>query len=598
MRPPIPAPPDSPNPTSSPRAVFWSPQAVQMCEGLVEIVQTNAVAEIPACLDRVRAGVAQGLTAAGFLAYEAAPGLDPALTAHPPDGEPLLWFGLFRALTTVPTPTACETGAYTVGAWTPRVDRADYLATVARIRALIAAGDTYQTNYTFPMDASFSGDAFAWFLDLRERQQAAHAAFLDLGRFAVVSASPELFFHLDGDRIVTRPMKGTRPRGLFPQADEALRDELASSVKDQAENIMIVDLLRNDLGRISEIGSVEVPDRYHVERYETVWQMTSTVAARTQTDVPEILRALFPCGSVTGAPKRRTMEIIRELEPHRRGVYCGAVGWWGPGRRAAFNVAIRTAWLDRATGSARYHVGGGITWDSAPEGEYDECMTKAALLRRNRPRFALLESLRLEDGRYWILDAHLERLAASADYFGFPCDLGAVRASLESTAAAAPAGVHKVRLLLDRTGRVSTECAPIAAEAPRIRLGLARDPVDPTDFYLYHKTTHSQVYDDALAARADCDDVLLWNTNGEVTEATRANVVVELDGVACTPPVTAGLLGGTFRRELLEQGAIVERTLRVDELPRAGWIRLINSVRGWMDTEWAGPIADPALPKR
>ena len=225
-------------------------------------------------------------------------------------------------------------------------------------------------------------------------------------------------------------------------------------------------------------------------------------------------------------------------------------------------------------------------------------MTKAALLRRNRPRFALLESLRLEDGRYWILDTHLERLAASADYFGFPCDLGAVRASLESTAAAAPAGVHKVRLLLDRTGRVSTECAPIAAEAPRIRLGLARDPIDPTDFYLYHKTTHRRVYDDALATRPDCDDVLLWNTNGEVTEATRANVVVELDGVTCTPPVTAGLLGGTFRRELLEHGAIVERTLRVDELPRAGWIRLINSVRGWMDTEWAGPIADPALPKR
>lgn len=548
----------------------------------VDVVCVRAVDGVAEALRRVGRGVDAGLHAAGFLAYEAAPAFDPAFAAHPPGPLPLLWFGLYDA----PLPGDLQDCGDDAGAppcWEALVSGEEFAAAMARIRGYIAAGDTYQVNLTFPLRADFKGGARAWFRRLCAAQRADYCAFIDAGTFQILSASPELFFRLDGRRIETRPMKGTRPRGLWPEADRRAARELAESEKDRAENLMIVDLLRNDLGRVAETGTVRVERLFELERYETVWQMTSTIAAETAATVPEIFRALFPCGSVTGAPKVRTMRIINGLEPHPRGVYCGAAGWWSPGRRAEFNVAIRTVTLDAERGAALYSVGAGITWDSRTEAEHAECMAKAAVLNLNRPPFDLLESL-LWEGGYFLLDGHLRRLSESADYFGFVFDAEKVkRFLLDEAVVLAERGVGwKVRLLLARDGACRVESEPAGGGVP-VRLGFAADPVDAEgDVFLYHKTTHREAYRRALASRPDCGEVLLWNRRGEVTEASTANVVAEIGGVRWTPPVSCGLLAGTMRESLLEKGEIRERILTKGEIVRAERVWLVNSVRGWV----------------
>jgi para-aminobenzoate synthetase / 4-amino-4-deoxychorismate lyase len=554
----------------------------------VDLVEARTLDAVLPALRRVQNAVDGGLYAAGYIAYEAAPAFDPSLTTHLACRLPLAWFGIYEKRITTPPANESPPGPprWRTGPWRAAVGESAYHGAIARIRELIAAGDTYQVNYTFPMNARFEGDAMAWFRHLCRAQQSDYAAFVDTGRFQVLSVSPELFFELDGEVLRTRPMKGTRRRGRWPEEDREMAAELASSAKDQAENLMIVDLLRNDLGRVSATGSVETPELFAIERYETVWQMTSAVTSRTSASVPEILAALFPCGSVTGAPKVRTMQIIRELEPQPRGVYCGAVGWWGPERRAKFNVAIRTAAIDTEEGTARYSVGGGITWGSSPEGEYEECQVKAAVLSADRPEFELLESL-LFDEEYLLLDEHLARLGASADYFGYEADAEAIRADLLDAVKDVQGGALKVRLLVARDGTYRIESGPAAPSTP-VRLGLAAEAVDDTDVFLYHKTTHRAVYDRAKASRPDCDDVLLWNQRGEVTETTTANVLLELDGAWVTPPVRCGLLAGTMRANLLAQGAVQEAIVTAQDAARANSIRLVNSVRKQVEARFVG----------
>ena len=558
-------------------AVFVASERALRFQSPLEIAAAYKLDEVLPCLERIESAVAAGAYAAGFLAYEAAPAFDDALVAHPGiDHLPLAWFGLYDAVQATP-PLDSPREPFSVGPWTPLVGKSDYTEAIHRIRDLIAAGDTYQVNYTFPMRAAFSGDVFSWFLALCRSQGADHAAFVDAGRYKILSASPELFFRLEAGALETRPMKGTRPRGRWPAEDRRLAAELAASAKDRAENVMIVDLLRNDVGRISETGSVRVPRLFDVERYETVWQMTSTIAGRTSATITEIMAALFPCGSVTGAPKVRTMQIIRELEPFPRGVYCGSIGWCAPGKRAEFNVAIRTVTLDTAQGRAYYNVGGGITWGSTPEGEYDECRTKAAVLSADRPEFELLESL-LYDGGYFLLEEHLGRLAASAEYFRFAIDLERIKAALLEKAARFEKGAKKVRLLAARDGALRVEAGPATPAAP-IRLGFAREPVDEANVFLYHKTTHRAVYERAKAGRPDCDDVLLWNGRSEITETTTANVILEIGGEWLTPPVSSGLLAGTMRAHLLGSGGVREAVLTKNDVVRATAIRIVNSVR-------------------
>ncbi|MBU0714737.1 MAG: aminodeoxychorismate synthase component I [Verrucomicrobia bacterium] len=578
----------------------------------VLILTATRLAEVKPCLQHVAEKVSQGLYAAGFLTYESAPAFDAALCAHPPDDLPLAWFGLYRAPAQLrPSPISDEPAcnpsvdgrsiagraSFQVGPWQALVSAATYHQQVRRIRDLIVAGDTYQINYTFPLQADFQGDTLDWFRQLCASQQADHCAFIQTGRFHLLSASPELFFKKDAAGLTTRPMKGTARRGRWPAEDLQAAQSLATSAKERAENVMIVDVLRNDMSRVSRVGSVNVARLWELERYPTVWQMTSTVVSQSEASVPDILAALFPSGSVTGAPKIRATEIIRALESYPRGIYCGTIGWWAPDGQAEFNVAIRTVTIDTETGTARYHVGGGITHGSSPEKEYAECLAKAEVLTRPLPVFDLLESLSW-NGSYFLLREHLDRLAESAAYFDFAFSRQAAETALNqyplpAPVKADPAGqgqmpILKIRLFLHRDGSCRVEGEPLKPSAP-LRVGLAATPVDTDQIWLYHKTTCREIYRQALLSRLDCDDVILWNRRGEITESTIANVVLDLDGRFWTPPVACGLLAGTFRRHLLKTGALQERVLHRADLHRARAIHLINSVRRWMDVQWMDP---------
>jgi para-aminobenzoate synthetase/4-amino-4-deoxychorismate lyase len=552
--------------------------------GLRNVLRAERVEDVVPVLHAVERAVARGLHAAGFVAYEAAPAFDPALVTHPPDPRlPLAWFAVYEARDDVRPAWDAADGDAEIGPWSIDVAESAYLRNVERIRALIAAGDTYQTNYTARLRAPFRGDPVALYERLCLAQRSAFCAYLDLGEGrTIVSASPELFFSAHGREMELRPMKGTRPRGRWAAEDRALAAELADSPKDRAENLMIVDLLRNDAGRVAEFGSVRVERLFDVERYETVHQMTSTIRARLRPDagLADVFRALFPCGSVTGAPKVRTMQIIRDLEPSPRGVYCGAVGFVSPGE-AVFSVGIRTLLLDGDAGTAELGVGSGITWDSDADAEYRECWAKAAFVRRAPADFRLLETLLWEPARGWfLLDGHLSRLADSAEYFGYAFDADdAVRRLAD--AAGSFEGPMRVRLRLGRDGVMEIEAAPHLASTEPARVAIAAEPVDSHDPLLYHKTTRRAVYERRAATRPGCDDVLLVNERGELTESAIANLVVRLDGALWTPPLECGLLPGVFRAHLLARGEIRERVLRPADLERAEEVWLVNSVRRW-----------------
>jgi para-aminobenzoate synthetase/4-amino-4-deoxychorismate lyase len=356
---------------------------------------------------------------------------------------------------------------------------------------------------------------------------------------------------------------------------------LHHSEKNRAENVMIVDMVRNDMGRIAALGSVEVRSLYEVEKYPTLWQMTSTVKAKTGAGLCEIMQALFPPASITGAPKRRTMQIIAELEQTPRRIYTGSVGFIGPGRKAQFNVAIRTVLVDKAKGQAEYGVGGGIVWDSVDRMEFEECRTKARILTQKMPDFSLLETiLWTPEQGYFLLPYHLTRLMDSAAYFSFSAERDAIRTNLDSLAHTLPKTAHKVRLLLAKDGGITLQSEVLHdTVAQPLHVCLAATAVDSANPFLYHKTTNRVVYEQALAACPGYSDVILWNEKGEVTESSIANIVVELDGELYTPPIPCGLLPGTYRAYLLEQGKLKERVIHKEDLVRSAHIYLVNSVR-------------------
>lgn len=549
-----------------------------------EVVVARSVEEVRPALRRVERAAAEGLYAAGFVAYEAAPAFDPSLVARPGGELPLLWFGLFDGPAGA---GAGPGGEFEVTGWEPSVGRGEYARRVGEARELIARGYTYQVNYTLRLRARLRGDDFAFYERLLAAQRTRYGAYVNAGRFRVLSASPELFFERTGNRIRTRPMKGTAARGRWLEEDERAAARLASSAKDRAENVMIVDLLRNDLGRVSEFGSVHAGPLFEVERYPTVLQMTSTVGAtlREGTTLEDIFAALFPCGSVTGAPKVSTTRIIAGLEDSPRGVYCGAVGVVAPGGHSLFNVGIRTAVVDGASGAVEYGTGGGVTWDSNAADEYAEALDKARLLSEGRADFELLETMRLEGGRYELLEEHLERLASSAAYFDFRVAEAEVRAALAGHAARHPSGARRVRLLVARDGRarVEGEALDVRHGAAPVSVALARSPVSKLDRFLYHKTTRREVYEARRAEHPGVFDVLLWNEEGELTEFTNGNLVVELEGRRWTPPRECGLLAGTFRARLLRTGEVSERALTRPDLRRASACWFVNSVRGWVE---------------
>ncbi|WP_318730020.1 aminodeoxychorismate synthase component I [Roseofilum sp. Guam] len=530
----------------------------------------------------------QGYYAVGMLSYEASPAFDNALTVHEDSDFPQLWFALYDRPSRILSPQEfinlhndiTDPGI----SWESELTEADFHKAIARVQNYISQGDTFQVNYSFRLRSPFSGDPRWAFNLLRRSSPAPYSAYLDMGRYIIASASPELFFTLKGSTFTSKPMKGTAPRGKTLAEDRQLAEWLYHSQKNRAENVMIVDMVRNDIGRVATIGSVQVPRLFEVERYSTVWQMTSTVTAQTQSPLSQILANIFPCASITGAPKARTMEIIKELEGSPRRIYTGAIGYLSPGRKAIFNVAIRTLLIDRHTQQAEYGIGSGIVTDSNSQEEYQECYIKSRVIVEQQPPFSLLETLLwTPQSGYFLLSYHLQRLQDSAEYFNIPLDLSQLLQQLQTLVPTLNHSAHKIRLLIDSQGELTLEPSPISPSSSLtpITLKLAPQPIDSSNIWLYHKTTHRQVYTRASAAVTECDEVLLWNEHHQITEASIANVVLHWQGQWITPPVTCGLLAGTFRAWLLDRNLIHEHPITLDMIAPSSTVYLINSVRGW-----------------
>ena len=540
------------------------------CERELFAIQASEVAPL---LAEVEAASERGWWAFGYVAYEAAAGLDAALPVASTSGGggsgdrlPLAWFGLCRSAADVaPVPAPADgQRPYTAGAWVPAWSRPAYRAAFGRVKEALAAGHTYQCNLTTMMESSFSGDTEQLYQDLVHAQRGHYGAYLDMGRHVIASASPELFFEWTGSKLRTRPMKGTVSRGRNTAEDARQRASLLESPKERAENVIIVDLLRNDLSRVAKTGTVAVTALLTPERYETVWQLTSEVTATTGpgTGLVDVFRALFPCGSVTGAPKISTMGLIKALEARDRGVYCGAIGVVAPDTaryRARFSVAIRTAHLDRRSSRCEYGVGSGVTWASDPDSEYAEIQAKAAILHRRTTDFQLLETMLYVPGRgIRNLDRHVARLADSAGYFAFP--LSAADARRRVLAAADGADRSRIRLLLSRDGSITVELsAPPDAPGRDVRLAVDLDPIDSGQPWFFHKTTRRKPYAARAARHPDADDVVMVNEHGHVTETTVANIAVWLHGLWVTPPTSDGCLPGVERARLIESGLAPRR---------------------------------------
>ncbi|HEX5355034.1 MAG TPA: chorismate-binding protein [Aquabacterium sp.] len=568
--------------------------------------------QVAGLLDAAHEHARQGQWCVGWVAYEAAPGLDAHLPVKAlPPGQPYAVWAVFdEAQPWLGDDIVPARTEWSAGPWQADLDDDPAQRRVEQIHELIRAGEVYQVNLTTQLHAPYQGEpASLWpyFMALRRSQPQGYGLMLDARAAcrapgAVLSVSPELFFDWDGQTLTTRPMKGTAARGLDAASDAAAADHLRTSVKERAENLMIVDLLRNDLSRVAEVGSVKVPSLFDVQALPTVWQMTSTVTARSKAGVKlsDVFTALFPCGSVTGAPKRQAMHHIARLERTARRVYCGAVGLMAPGGRVTFNVPIRTVCVHTppppAPWSAHCGIGSGVTLDATPAGEVAEWKAKQAFLTRADSPFHLLESLRIDQGRIDRLEAHIQRLAGSARHFGWAWNdalASRVRQALVDLCQAHPAGVHRVRLLLSVDGEVDAQASPLSgpgsvtknSPAPddqaTLTVQLADRAMPPADDFIRHKTTRRAIYA-AFKPPEGVFDTLLFNQAGELTEFTIGNVALKLDGQWYTPPLSVGLLPGVMRTSLLAEGLLTERTLTTLDLERAQGLALLNSVRGWL----------------
>jgi para-aminobenzoate synthetase/4-amino-4-deoxychorismate lyase len=551
-------------------------------------------AEVIGVLEAAERARADGAYVAGYLSYEAAPGLDPHLAVRASllaDRPPLACFVAFEhAEAVAPVERArARSPRDLFAALASDTTVAGYEKSVEAIKDAIARGETYQCNLTVRLSAPCDGDLEELYRDLAYAQSGSYCAFIDFGDQVLLSASPELFFSWEADSITVRPMKGTAARATNAIADTEIAHNLRNSAKERAENVMIVDLLRNDLGRIAEFGSVRVRALFELERYETLWQLTSTIDARTRAEITlvEVMRALFPCGSVTGAPKDATMALIAELESSPRGPYCGTIGLLSPrhaGPRARFSVAIRTLVVDRARAEMTYGTGGAITWDSDVRNEHAELVLKSAILAERREDFALFETMRLnEDASISDLGEHLARLRSSATYFGFRYDERAISATLARVRreTSAPA---RVRLELARDGTLGVALGALPTPTGAlVRLALDEVLLGSRDPFRHHKTTRRDELDAARARHPLADDVIVCNEREELCETTIANLALLIDHQWYTPALSAGLLAGTRRSRLIADGLLKEAVLHLDDLQRAERLAVFNSLRGWRD---------------
>jgi para-aminobenzoate synthetase / 4-amino-4-deoxychorismate lyase len=551
-----------------------------------------------ALLQEIEQALAEGAYVAGFFAYECGESLKEIGRCDPQStNSPIAWFGvypeafIFNHRTgsfegTPPDELIAEdtqpSQSFAIRNIRLGISQESYAQKIAAIQEYIRSGDTYQVNFTDALHFDFSGSPEAMFAALSETQPVPYSAFLHVENWNILSFSPELFFRVKDRHIVARPMKGTARRGRDIAEDQVIARWLHNDSKNRSENVMIVDLMRNDLGRLCEYGTVQVEKLFEVEKYETLFQMVSQVSGTLRAGVrySDIFESLFPCGSVTGAPKHRTMEIIRQLESGPRGVYTGAIGFFSPAREAVFNVPIRTVVLEHNQGGMG--VGSGIVIDSQAEDEYRECLLKSEFLTSRNDPFQLLESILWSDG-YHLLPLHLERMESSAAYFGFVFDRKAILAALAEESRQLPRGARfKVRVLLDRCGALTLSHSPVEQEAGEKKVIISGSRVFSGDRFLRHKTTRRQLFDQqyAQARRDGYDEVLFLNERAEVTEGAISNVFIEVDGRWLTPPVSCGLLPGIYRRHLLETRPAAERVLQMQDLFSADAVYICNAVRG------------------
>ncbi len=546
--------------------------------------------DLPAAFARLEALSAAGYYLAGYAAYETGHSFEARLADFIPENPdiPLLRFGVYKSYHTVSdnlfNPCIAPPELSLRPAWT----RDEYLARFEKVLAYIQAGDVYQINLTFPLTGQYDGTGIDLYTCLRERQPGQFGGVLAFDDFEIVSLSPELFYQTDAERISMRPMKGTAKRLPDPQADQAVRDAMRADIKSQAENLMIVDLLRNDLSRIAQTASVKVPELFTLETYPTLHQMTSRVEARLRPDTGfhDLFKSLFPCGSVTGAPKIRAMEIIQELEQRPRGAYCGAIGFIDPNGDSCFNVAIRTFTLKN--GTITYNVGSGVVLDSQGVDEYDECLLKAAVTQSQPPY--LIETLKYEAGQGCVRqDRHLARLERSAAALGYACEPTDARALLDQISSVDD---QRVRLTLSQNGDCQLTTEPLIETVEPVDIAISKNPLSPEVQETRYKISARDFYNQELSRvkeLTDCFDVIFLNPRGEICEGSFTNIFVKKDGLLFTPDLACGLLPGILREELIETGQVREAVLTLENLIEADEIYIGNSLRGLLRTRLVSP---------
>jgi para-aminobenzoate synthetase/4-amino-4-deoxychorismate lyase len=587
-----------------------------------EVISTCSINKVEDCLTRLNKALDQGYYAAGFLAYEAGEAFEERLRSRRGSDFPLLWFGVYRE----PLIYNHRKAGFEDGNWKeiassvasllprndgkrafacndaivknirPNISQNTYLKAISRIKHLIEQGLTYQVNYTFKLKFNFSGSASDLYLNLRSNQPVSYSSFIKTDKSYLLSFSPELFFRKTVRTILTRPMKGTARRGKDLKEDSEIAGQLINCPKNRSENLMIVDMLRNDLGRISATGSIKVSSLFNIEKYQTLFQMTSDIKGRLKRSHSgfDIFRYIFPSGSVTGAPKIKTMQIVRQLEKEPRGVYTGSIGFFSPEKTGVFNVAIRTLLIDRRTKRGEMGVGSGIVYDSDPKGEYAECCLKADFLTKRTEPFQLIETMLWRPGKgYLLLTAHLKRLGDSARYLGFVCKRGDILKTLMKLKDSFRRNNYRVRLLLFKNGKIKLESSVFQADtAKEPKVCLSARKMRSANPLLYHKTTSRKIYDREYNRCKDRGfyDIIFTNEKGEVTEGTISNIFVRKNGTLYTPPVSCGLLDGVYRKYMFSSGKfpVQERILFKKDLLNADEFYLSNSVRGLVRVYFAG----------
>ena len=557
----------------------------QIFTDAIKELKTKDIKEVKPLLDELEAYQNEGYYAVGYVSYEAAPAFETKFQVidGPLMSEYLLYFTVHETVQTEPIPLTYDPITLPKS-WQELTTAEEYKAAIEHIHHHIRQGDTYQVNYTVQLQQNLTADPFAIYNRLVVEQNAHYNAFIQHDDVSIISISPELFFKKDGDKLTTRPMKGTTNRGLTTETDLAQARWLAQDQKNRSENMMIVDLLRNDMNRISKIGSEDVKSLCQVEQYSTVWQMTSTIETQLlpNSSLSDVFQALFPCGSITGAPKIATMEIIKKVEKQPRGVYCGAIGILVPQGPSIFNVAIRTLQMEET--KAIYGVGGGITWDSNWESEYEETKQKAAVLYRQNPKFDLISTGRIHQGKLLFLEEHIKRLQESSRYFDYPFNAEKAHYQVEALCQSLDLNTdYRLKMSLAKDGELKFEHSQLtnlSDDFCQARLVEQRHPLDRP--YTFFKTSYRP------HLNIEPHEQIYYNHEGQLLETSIGNIVLKIEDQLYTPPVHLGLLNGIYRQSLIAENKLKEKVLTVKDLKQAQAIYGCNAVRGLYELKVEG----------